>query len=331
MASSKDHHAKLYIGTHDGVCFATTSDGGDSWETGPQHGLSHAAARLAPCAKQSRRVYLACYESGLLRSDDGGVSWKTLESYPSDYAHSVAVHPDNPDIVYAGSEPAALFRSADGGESWEECAAFRAAPESKDWFFHGNRLPHVRDLRLAPGKPERIYAGIEVGGMVRSWDAGDSWKQLHGMDADVHLIHVSQSEPDVVYAATAEGPYRSKDAGDSWQTLAGGLERRYSVAVVSAPDDPSRVLAAVANNAGRKGAQAYASTNSGDAWERIALGADDDMVVAFVWDPLDLERVYAGTDGGKLYVSENRGETWRRGQISIPSIAVGAMAAAPAG
>ena len=109
------------------------------------------------------------------------------------------------------------------------------------------------------------------------------------------------------------------------------MEWRYSVAVVSAPDDPSRVLTAVANNAGRKGAQAYASSNSGDAWERIALGADDDMVVAFGWDPLDMERVYAGTDGGKLYVSENRGETWRQGQINLLSIAVGAMAAAPAG
>jgi photosystem II stability/assembly factor-like uncharacterized protein len=149
VASSKHHHAKLYIGTHDRVYFATTSDGGDSWETGPQHGLSHAAARLAPCAKQPQRVYLACYESGLLRSDDGGVSWKALESYPSDYAHSVDVHPDNPDIVYAGSEPAALFRSADGGESWEECAAFRGAPESKDWVF--SRKPPVSRAGPAPG------------------------------------------------------------------------------------------------------------------------------------------------------------------------------------
>ena len=72
-----------------------------------------------------------------------GRAWRSLETYPSAYAHSVLMHPTNPQEIYVGSEPAAVFRSKDGGETWEECIGFRAVPESSGWSFHGTRLSHV--------------------------------------------------------------------------------------------------------------------------------------------------------------------------------------------
>ena len=100
----------------------------------------------------------------------------------------------------------------------------------------------------------------------------------------------------------------------------------YSIAVTSAPDDPDRVLVAVASSEGRKGAQAYLSLNGGEGWERLNLGSEDDMVVAFAWDPGDPNRVFGGTDGGRLFESDDGGETWRT-TTEFPTIAVGALEA----
>ena len=83
----------IYVGMHDGVCAVTSEDGGSSWQQGPVTSLPHAAARLAASPVNPGRAYLAAYEAGVYRTDDGGKSWSHLESYPSDYAHSVLAHP----------------------------------------------------------------------------------------------------------------------------------------------------------------------------------------------------------------------------------------------
>ena len=328
MQRGNDQHQKLYVGMHDGVCILTTSDGGRTWETGPVSPLAHAAARISASPARVNRAYLAAYEAGVYRTDDGGLTWRHLASYPSDYAHSVQVHQGDAEIVYVGSEPSAIFRSTDGGETWEECAGFRAMPESNEWSFHDSptRSSHVRDLRIAPDDPDRLYAGIEVGGIIRSHDGGKSWQQSRGTDPDIHLVNPSVAAPNIVYAATAGGPYRSDDQGQNWELIDNGLQRHYTVNIAAAPDDADLVLTTVSNDQRRKGAQFYRSTNGGRSWELIeSVGSDDDMVVAIDWDSDHPRRVYAGTESGKVFRSEDHGESWELIPVSVPTIAVGAL------
>ena len=328
MQEVNDQRQKLYVGMHNGVCVLMSSDGGRTWERGPTSPLDHAAARISASPSKVNRAYLAAYEAGVFRTDDGGHTWRHLASYPSDYAHSVEVHPGDAQIVYVGSEPSAIFRSADGGESWEECASFREVPESNEWSFHDSptRFSHVRDLRIAPGDPDRLYAGIEVGGIIRSRDGGKSWQQTHGTDPDIHLVNPSVAGPNIVYAATAGGPYRSDDQGQNWELIDNGLQRHYTVHIAAAPDDADLVLTTVSNDQRRKGAQFYRSTNGGRRWELIeSVGSGDDMAVAIDWDPVHPQRVYAGTESGKIFRSEDHGESWELMPVSVPTIAVGAL------
>ena len=254
-----------------------------------------------------------------------------MASYPSDYAHSVLAHPVDSQVVYAGGEPAAIYRSGDGGETWQECSGFREVPESSNWGFHAEtRDSHVRDLRAIPGNPDIMYVGIEIGGMVRSRDGGGSWQQLPGIDDDIHCVDLSSASPDRVYVATAVAPYRSDDGGERWETINNGLERCYTLHIASAPDDPDLVLVTVSTNARRDNPQFYRSTDGGRHWQLIEPLSSDDMVVAFDWDPADHQRVYAGTDGGKILVSEDRGQTWEGLPVSVPAVAVGALVAGPA-
>ena len=159
-----------------------------------------------------------------------------------------------------------MFRSQDGGETWEECDGFRAVPESSGWSFHGTRLSHVRDLRMAPNDDEHLYAGIEVGGVVHSRDRGASWQQLHGTDDDIHLVNVTPSSPSRVYIATAGGPYRSDDEGKRWELVDNGLQRHYTLHISAAPSDADVVLVSVSSNAGRQDPQFYRSSNGAANW-----------------------------------------------------------------
>ena len=324
---------KIYVGMHDGVCVVFSGDGGKTWKQGPVTPLAHAAARLTSSPADPQRAYLAAYEAGVYRTDDGGLTWSHLGSYPTDYAHSVLSHPAEADTVYVGSEPAAVFRSSDGGVTWEELGGFRAVPESTDWGFHApTRDAHVRDLRLAPNDPNCLFAGIEVGGTVRSRDGGISWKQLPGLDDDIHCVNLSSDRPSSVYVATASAPYRSDDGGNEWELINAGLERRYTLHIAAAPDAADLVLVTVSSSARRSHPQFYRSTDGGRSWKLVeGLGAGDnpeDMVVAFEWDPHDSEVVYAGTDGGGLYRSHDRGVSWHALPVHLPTVAVGALAVA---
>jgi photosystem II stability/assembly factor-like uncharacterized protein len=322
---------RIYVGMHDGVCAVISENGGKTWQPGPVTPLAHAAARLTSSAVAPQRAYLAAYEAGVFRTDDGGLNWRHLDSYPTDYAHSVLAHPAEADTVYVGSEPAAVFRSSDGGNTWEEVSGFRAIPESTEWGFHApTRDSHVRDLRMAPNDSDCLYAGIEVGGMVSSQNGGVSWKQLPGLDDDIHCVNLSGDRPNSVYVATASAPYRSDDGGTQWELINTGLDRRYTLHIAAAPDDADLVLVTVSSNARRSNPQFYRSTDGGRSWKLVAgLGEGEnpeDMVVAFDWDPQDPDTVYAGTDGGGLFSSADRGVSWRELPVRLTTVAVGALA-----
>ena len=330
MTNDKDSNRRIYVGTHDGVC-ALTSNGGRTWEQGKMTPLANAAARLSQSPLEPDRAYLAAYEAGVFKTDDGGATWRHLSSYPTGYAHSVLAHPNQPGVLFVGSEPAAVFRSDDSGETWGECRGFQEVPEASQWNFHGDRLSHVRELRTAPGDPDTMFAGIEVGGIVKSNDGGKSWNQLHGLHDDIHLVNISQANPRRIYAATAQAPYRSDDGGDNWEAINNGLERRYTLHISAAPHDANVVLVTVSSNAGRENPQFYRSTDGGSQWHLIeSIRNNDDMVVAIDWDPNMQHRVYAGTDGGKIYCSNDDGAQWEPVPVDLPNIAIGAMMVAQA-
>ena len=119
---SHHSHRTIYVGMHDGVCAVTSEDDGKNWRQGPVTTLPHAASRLTASPVNPERAYLAAYEAGVYRTDDAGVTWRHIDSYPTGYAHSVLAHPVEPDAVYAGSEPAAVFNRKTPGRAGRSAA-----------------------------------------------------------------------------------------------------------------------------------------------------------------------------------------------------------------
>ena len=211
----------------------------------------------------------AATRSGLYHSPTGD-TWQAL-GVPTDHVYSVGAAPER-DRLYAGTRPARVFEAdlrsggglsgAGGGDGpddsgpgtleWRELEGFQDLPSRDDWRLprHEN-VAQVRDVHVHPATPDRLVAGVEVGGVHVSEDGGETWTERRGegedtLHDDVHeLVLVG---PDEFVAATGYGLFRSTDAGRSWTRLDEGFEQRYFRSAL-AHDDAVFAGAALAHTA----------------------------------------------------------------------------------
>lgn len=243
----------------------------------------------------------AATHSGLYRSTDGGRSWTGL-GVPREEVYSVLGDPGG-ERLYAGTHPAHLYVSEDRGETWQELTGFQDLPSRDQWHTprHRNEA-HVRSLGAHPDAPDRVVAGVEVGGVHVSEDGGETWiERRSGVHDDVH--HVLIRGRDHYVASCGGGLYRTEDAGESWLRLDTDVDHTYFREAFA---HDGVLYAAAARSSpgtwrGERGADAalFESENDGDTLEEVPYpGQPEEVVLA--WTADGDGRIVAGTNGGRV-------------------------------
>lgn len=273
-------------------------------------------------SRDPQRLYAGAARDGVWRSLDGGATWHPVHDgllYKETW--SLIQHPATGDL-YCGTQPAEVFRSSDGGDTWSECEGLRNLLDTRDWTFPGPPfVAHVKHLSASEADPALVFGAVEEGWLIRSRDAGASWRNLKiGTAFDSHTAHVMPDDPRVIVSTSGIGICRSEDGGDSFTETNTGLEQRYMVHIAVHPERPRVLFTAAAEvpppfwqRPDGANAAFYRSSDQGKTWEQLRGNLPLHMHAAprcIVADPIDADTVYAGMSDGTVLVTHDSGETF---------------------
>jgi hypothetical protein len=204
---------------------------GDAWAAAGRALTYWSASCLAVDPADPHVVYVGSERSGLFVSRDDGGHWERPQ--PNVPRLSLFALLALPGAVLAGTVPAALYRGDARGGRWEELEDVRRGGSAGSFPPNPDLGTRTRYLAQDPTHPERLYAGIEVGGLLVSDDGGASWRPANeGLsDPDVHQVRPSATRPGLLVAACGEGVFRSADGGEQWQEVTPPGGRTYGMAV----------------------------------------------------------------------------------------------------
>lgn len=245
---------------------------------------------IAADARDPNRIYTVGL-NGVLRSLDGGATWRILTSWDMTEPKDIAIDPQAPENLYVGL-PDGIAVSRDGGDSWQRMNA-------------GIKRRYTQTIVVDRTRQGRVLAGTELGIFV-SDDAAQTWRQVAVTTKTVHDLKQSPHDPAVFLAATqTEGVLLSRDGGLSWQRLAGGPQGHTLHRCDFDAHDSRRLLVA------GWGCGVQVSEDGGATWTARNTGLPNSNVWSAAFDPDVPGRVYAGPHQTAVQVSDDHGRTWR--------------------
>jgi photosystem II stability/assembly factor-like uncharacterized protein len=305
--------------------------GDDAWEQvagGLPHDTQVQAITVHPA--DSRKIYAGTH-TGPFRSTDGGDTWQALAlPEPGLQVWSILVHPSQPETLYAGTSPVGVFRSDDGGNKWRKLMS-QSSPDRVKMAFP------CRVMRLAadPANPDELYATLEVGGVMRSLNGGESWedcstglidlanrphlKSMLQSDTDIegmmdgHALCVSGAQAGTIFLAVRMGLFRSADRGVSWEDMEVGRfsPLTYSRDVRVSPQEPRTLYACFSPAARSEDGSVYRSHDLGETWTRFDHGIKAEATMMAVALHLqDPEQVHCVSRSGQVFSTTDGGASW---------------------
>jgi photosystem II stability/assembly factor-like uncharacterized protein len=190
-----------------------------------------------------------------------------------------------------------------------------------------------------PTEKKTFYMGTTGGGVWKTVDGGDSWKNISDgffKTGSVGAIAVSKSNPNVVYVGMGEhtlrgdlsygdGIYKSIDAGETWTNI--GLQNTFHIGrILIHPSNPDIVYVAAIGHAFGPNEErgVYRTKDGGKTWKKVLYKSADVGAIDMTMDPVNPDVIYASTfefrrfewgvrssgPGAGIHKTTDGGETW---------------------
>lgn len=224
----------VFAGTEPSALFRS-EDGGASWRESerltelpsanewsfPPRPHTHHVRWIQPDPHVSGRLFVAIEAGALVRSLDGGATWRDRVPHGPRDSHQLASHPSAPGRSYSAAGDG-YFESGDGGESWRQLE-------------EGLRHRYLWSVAVDAGNAENRLVSAAASarhshdrGVAESFiyrrSGESSWVEVraglpepNGRRTAILASH--PSEPGAFFAAWEDDVFRSGDGGSSWERL----------------------------------------------------------------------------------------------------------------
>ena len=231
----------VWVGTEPNTIYYSEDDG-DTWteKSGltdlhsepdwsyPPRPETHHVRWIETDPNNPDQVYVSVEQGAFVQSPDRGKTWTDrIPGSPRD-AHTIAMHADTPDRLYAADGLGFIFpghgyyESANGGKTW-------TTPNE------GLDHQYLWGLAVDPGDPSRVLVSAAASpetahvpkvseSYIYRRESDRTWTQCQeGLpnpeETVVPVLATNDDEPGVFYTLTDRGIYRSDDAGETWERL----------------------------------------------------------------------------------------------------------------
>ena len=264
------------------------------WYDGTQHPWEFKRVwHLEPSLSDPDIVYAGVEDAALFRSSDGGSTWQELAGLRGHGSgpqwqpgaggmclHTILLDPSEPRRMFVAISAAGAFKTDDAGATWRPInrglvSKYIPTPTAE--------VGHcVHRLALHRTRP-RVLFMQKHWDVMRSDDAGDSWREVSGnLPTDFgFVVDVHAHEPDTIYVVPIKSDsehyppdgqlrvYRSRTGGGEWEALTKGLPQRDCYVNVLRDAMAVDSLDRCGIYFGTTGGQVYASADGGDSWSAI--------------------------------------------------------------
>ncbi|MFT7646456.1 MAG: photosystem II stability/assembly factor-like uncharacterized protein [Candidatus Poriferisodalaceae bacterium] len=253
---------------------------------------------------------------GVYVSNDNGGSWEPTGARLEGDLWSITHDPHDENRIFVGARPGVL-RSTDGGGSFETLST---SIEPRCLI----GVPRTTNVVVDPTNADIVWASVEINGLHRSLDGGDSWAslgQLGGSDFhnDVHGFAIRDTgDGSELIVSTPFGLARSDDDGVSWdwhefaQFPGAKFEFAYS-RCVRTPWNDGTVLVCVGDGIPGSTGALEVSRDGGATWRRVGLPGSTNSTMYWLATHEELPGVIvASSVFGQVYLSTDHAETWTK-------------------
>jgi photosystem II stability/assembly factor-like uncharacterized protein len=335
----------LYAGTYHSQVYKTT-DGGQNWTwsgTGIQEQAVVYTIAIDPVSPNNLYVGtrgisnngLPPWNGVVYKSTDSGATWRpVLQNVggvnAQDWAYSIAVNPQDSNLIYAALHEHGAYRSTNAGEYWisisEGITDLSGRGIAVDWqspepytlylgVWHGDGVFRSDDggelwnqtnagiqgiaiygMTMDPLDAQRIFLSTFSIGVMQTQDGGGTWLPSGLSEDGIYTVAINPQDSAILYAGTAgDGLYASQDGGQIWQHSQAGIHNTDIISVIPLRTNPQHLFAAL------YGGGVLQSLDGGGAWVEMNTGLSDKFVLALVADPSNPAILFALTQTGGLF------------------------------
>lgn len=313
--TTNSHQTYVYVGAENSGLYRL-NPGSDHWQELTNGLPENPIVPGIAIHPSNPEIIYAGTQNGPYRSTDRGDHWERLD-YP-DLAPPVwtfLFRPRDPNVMYLGTAPGELYRSQNAGDSWQKLNFPRGASEISMAF-----PTRVIGLTADPNSPDDLYAALEVAGVMRSTDGGDTWDEITGSLApsedtlDLHGVQCTAASPRTVFITTRVGPFIGPDRGSEWLPINFGQFSpiTYTRDLYAAPHDPNLFYVSIGAAARSRQGALYRSRDLFKTFERVGPPENAaSTMMAVRLDPRAPDRIYCAARDGQVFGTPDGGQTWQ--------------------